>query len=66
MPTWWDLSDRISVIRLIGAVLAAQHDEWIDGCRYLSLDVLSWSRPSVITCDDTAQEVIPALQAIMA
>ena len=36
--------DRSSAIRLIGAVLAEQHDEWAEGRRYLGLDVLSRSR----------------------
>jgi putative transposase len=41
--------DRGSVIRLIGAVLAEQNDEWADGRRYLGLDVLSRSRLALIT-----------------
>lgn len=36
--------DRNSLIRLVGAVLAEQHDEWIEGRRYLGLDVLARSR----------------------
>ena len=33
--------DRDSVTRLVGAVLAEQHDEWAEGSRYLGLDVLN-------------------------
>jgi len=39
---------RGSLIRLVGAVLAEQHDEWIEGRRYLGLDVLSRSRLTLI------------------
>jgi transposase-like protein len=41
--------DRNSVIRLVGAVLAEQHDEWIEGRRYFGLDVLQRSRLTLIT-----------------
>ncbi len=40
--------DRGSLIRLVGAVLAEQHDEWIEGRRYLGLDVLSRSRLTIV------------------
>ncbi|MDK7698830.1 hypothetical protein [Cutibacterium avidum] len=29
-----------SIVRLAGAVLAEQTDEWVEGCRYRSLEVL--------------------------
>jgi transposase-like protein len=40
--------DRNSAIRLIGAVLAEQHDDWAEGRRYLGLDVLARSRIALI------------------
>jgi len=43
--------DRNSLIRLVGAVLAEQHDEWIEGRRYLGLDVLARSRPTSDNAD---------------
>ena len=36
--------NRDAIIRLAGAVLAEQTDEWAEGRRYLSLDVLTPSR----------------------
>jgi hypothetical protein len=36
--------DRNAAIRLIGAVLAEQHDDWTEGRRYLGLDVLTRAR----------------------
>jgi putative transposase len=50
--------DRPSLIRLVGAVLAEQHDEWIEGRRYLGLDVLARSRASGT---DTSEEVTTPL-----
>ena len=36
--------DRAALVRLVGAVLAEQHDEWTEGRRYLGLDVLTRAR----------------------
>jgi putative transposase len=61
--------DRDSLIRLVGAVLAEQHDEWAEGRRYLGLDVLARARPTAVPDATTgAEEVtttdtIPALSA---
>jgi putative transposase len=60
--------DRDSAVRLVGAVLAEQHDEWTEGRRYLGLDVLARCRLHPV--DDanpdeevTTQPTIPALSA---
>lgn len=45
-----------SVIRLIGAVLAERTDEWAEGRRNLSLDVLSRSRMHLLP--DSGSEVV--------
>ena len=50
--------DRNALIRLVGAVLAEQHDEWAESRRYLGLDVLSKSRADHDT--PTEQEATPA------
>ena len=50
--------DRDSLIRLVGAVLAEQHDEWAESRRYLGLDVLSKSQ--AVNNTATEQEATPA------
>ncbi|AMY19548.1 IS256 family transposase [Rhodococcus sp. PBTS 1] len=57
--------DRAALIRLVGAVLAEQHDEWIEGRRYLGLDVLARSRSdrTAQNVTESDEEVVPALTA---
>jgi putative transposase len=64
--------DRDALIRLVGAVLAEQHDEWTEGRRYLGLDVLARCRlhsvPTEPASTGTGTEevtapTIPALSA---
>jgi putative transposase len=44
--------DRNSLIRLVGAVLAEQHDEWTEGRRYFGLDVLARSRVTLASTNE--------------
>ncbi|HEY0949694.1 IS256 family transposase [Nocardioides sp.] len=56
--------DRDSVVRLVGAVLAEQHDEWAEGRRYFALDVLHRARLNLLTtADPDPQEQPLALSA---
>jgi len=45
--------DRDSIIRLVGAVLAEQHDEWAEGRRYMNLNVLAESQQVGLDDDST-------------
>lgn len=47
--------NRAAIVRLVGAVLAEQTDEWAEGRRYLGLEVLHRCR--LTTVDDTGNEV---------
>ena len=52
--------DRAALIRLVGAVLAEQHDEWTEQRRYLGIDILAKSRLTVLDGDPTQPEAMPA------
>jgi len=52
--------DRTSLIRLVGAVLAEQHDEWAEARRYLGLDVLARSRVTLLTGDPQDPQEVTA------
>jgi transposase-like protein len=55
--------DRDALIRLVGAVLAEQHDEWTEARRYLGLDALARARAAITTeiTQEATTELVPAL-----
>jgi transposase-like protein len=56
--------NRDSLIRLVGAVLAEQHDEWTEMRRYIGLDVLAKSRLTLLeTPTDTEGVTMTAITA---
>jgi transposase-like protein len=56
--------NRDAITRLVGAVLAEQTDEWTEGRRYFSLDVLKKARLTLVTeTTDDADAEVPALDA---
>jgi len=54
---------RDALIRLVGAVLAEQHDEWTEMRRYIGLDVLAKSRASIITASNAKEVTLTAITA---
>ncbi|MCA1984832.1 IS256 family transposase [Nocardioides nematodiphilus] len=57
--------NRDAIVRLVGAVLAEQTDEWAEGRRYLGLDVLARSRMNLVPTaePEIGADQLPALTA---
>jgi transposase-like protein len=56
---------REAIVRLVGAVLAEQTDEWAEGRRYFGLEVLARCRVNIVPTTDTeiGANDLPALTA---
>jgi len=55
--------DRDALIRLVGAVLAEQHDEWTEMRRYIGLDVLARCRLTLVEPAGTEEMPLTAITA---
>jgi putative transposase len=58
--------NRASIIRLVGAVLAEQTDEWTEQRRYMGIEILTKARLSVIDGQADTPTTEPATAAITA
>jgi putative transposase len=54
---------RDALIRLVGAVLAEQHDEWTEMRRYIGLDILARSRAASSTANAPEEVTLTAITA---
>ena len=57
--------NRDAIIRLVGAVLAEQTDEWAEGRRYLGLEILAKSRLTLVH-DTGTEEVTDTIRQLSA
>ena len=57
--------NRDAIIRLVGAVLAEQTDEWAEGRRYLGLEILAKSRLTLVP-DTGTEEVTDTIRQLSA
>ena len=57
--------NRDAIVRLIGAVMAEQTNEWAEGRRYLGLEVLSRCRLTLTTDTDTSSSTVVTTDALM-
>src|SRR5207237_4090450 len=58
--------NRSAIIRLVGAVLAEQTDEWTESRRYMGLELLNKARLTLIDGQPAAETTEPTPAAIAA
>jgi hypothetical protein len=62
-PDLPQVTSRDSLIRLVGAVLAEQHDEWTEMRRYVDLDILAKSRLTIVENTEPEEVTLTAITA---